>query len=206
MMQNASVTRIFDTARLRLPGATDGVMQLEFMNVVQEFCVTTSAWVDATDVRLEPNVNLYDLVPPDANGEIKRIVSVENADPQAPRWTSPAWMPVPGVMQIDFIPQADQDIIVFVALQPSELGCKQNFPGVPDWFWTDYTKTLQDGLIGNMLVQPAKPYSNPQMGQFYLKRFISGMSAARIQADNGRRLGGQHWVFPQGFAVGRRKY
>ena len=205
-MQNASVTRIFDTARLRLPGATDGVMQLEFMNVVQEFCVTTNAWVDATDVRLEPNVNLYDLVPPDANGDIKRIMYIETLDTEAPAWTAPAWMPAPGVMQIGFVPQAPQDIVVFVALQPNELGCKQNFPGVPDWFWTEYTKAITDGLIGNMLVQPAKPYSNPQMGQFYLKRFASGMSTARIQADNGRRYGGQHWTFPQGFAVKRRKY
>ena len=205
-MQNASVTRIFDTARLRLPGATDGVMQLEFMNVVQEFCITTSAWVDATDVTLEPQTNLYDLVPPDANSDIKRIMYVENADRDAPRWTAGAWMPAPGVMQIDFLPAVEQDIVVFVALQPNELGCKQNFPGVPDWFWTDYTRTLTDGLIGNMLVQPAKPYSNPQMGQFYLKRFINGMSTARIQASNGRRYDAQRWVFPQGFAVKRRKY
>jgi hypothetical protein len=205
-MENASVTRIFDTARLRLPGATDGVMQLEFTNVVQEFCVTTNAWVDATDVELQPNTNLYDLVPPDANGDIKRIMYVENLDREAPAWTAPAWMPVPGVMQIGFVPQVKQDIVVFVALQPNERGCKQSIPGVPDWFYTDYTKQLTDGLIGSMLVQPAKPYSNPQMGQFYLKRFLSGMSTVRIQADNGRRYGGQHWAFPQGFAVKRRKY
>ena len=205
-MQNATVTRIFDTARLRLPGATDGVMQLEFMNTVQDFCVATNAWQDATDVHLEPNVNLYDLVPPDANGDIKRIMYVEDADPSAPKWTANAWMPAPGVLQINFLPQAEQDLIVYVALQPNELGCKQNFPGVPDWFWTDYTQAITDGLIGNMLVQPAKPYSNPQMGQFYLKRFIAGKSAARIQLDNGRRYGGQHWAFPQGFAVKRRKY
>ena len=130
-MQNASVTRIFDTARLRLPGATDGVMQLEFMNTVQDFCVATSAWIDATDVELEPNVNLYDLVPPDANGDIKRIMYVENLDREAPRWTAPAWMPVPGVMQIGFVPQARQDIVVYVALQPNELGCKQGIPGDP---------------------------------------------------------------------------
>ena len=205
-MQNATVTRIFDTARLRLPGATDGVMQLEFMNVVQDFCVATSAWQDATDVKLEPNVTLYDLVPPDANGDIKRIVDVENKDPQAPRFTASVWMPVPGVMQISYLPQAEQDVIVWVALQPNELGCKQGLPSVPDWFWTDYTQTLQDGLIGNMLVQPAKPYSNPAMGQFYLKRFVSGKSTARIQVDNGRRMGAQHWRYPQGFAVRRRKY
>ena len=205
-MHNASLTRIFDTARLRLPGATDGVMQLEFMNVVQDFCITTSAWVDATDVTLEPQTNLYDLVPPDANSDIKRIMHVENADRDAPLWTAGAWMPVPGVMQIDFLPAVAQDIVVYVALQPNELGCKQNYPGVPDWFWTDYTKTLTDGLIGNMLVQPAKPYSNPQMGQFYLKRFNSGMSTARIQVANGRRYDGQRWTFPQGFAVKRRKY
>jgi hypothetical protein len=115
-------------------------------------------------------------------------------------------MPMPGVMQIGFVPSAEQDVVVFVALQPNEFGCKQAFPGVPDWFWTDYTRTLQDGLIGNMLVQPAKPYSNPQMGQFYLKRFMSGMSIARIQVENGRRFGAQRWTYPQGFAVGRRKY
>ena len=205
-MQNASVTRIFDTARLRLPGATDGVMQLEFMNVVQEFCTTTSAWIDATDVHLEPNVNLYDLVPPDANGDIKRIMYVEDADPQAARWTAGAWMPAPSVMQIDFVPATRQDIVVFVALQPNELGCKQGIPGAPDWFYSDYTQTLTDGLIGNMLVQPAKPYSNPQMGQFYLKRFASGKSTARIQASNGRRFDAQRWSFPQGFAVRRRNY
>ena len=205
-MQNVSLTRIFDTARLRLPGATDGVMQLEFQNVMQDFCVTTNAWVDGTDVQLRPGINLYDLVPPNASGTIKRIMYVEDADPQAPHWAASAWMPLPGVMQVDFIPTAEQNLIVYVALQPSEHGCNQNFPDVPDWFWTDYTRPLQDGLIGNMMVQPAKPYSNPQMGQFYLKRFNSGMSTVRIQADNGRRYGGQHWAFPQGFAVKRRKY
>ena len=59
---------------------------------------------------------------------------------------------------------------------------------MPDWFYTEYTQALTDGLVGNMLVQPAKPYSNPQMGQFYLKRFISGKSTARIQAENGRQI------------------
>ena len=206
MADDPHLTRILDTARLRLPGATDFVLQTELMNVIQEFCVVTDAWQDDVCLTLCPGQCEYTIFSPDGNGEIYRLMWVANADPQGPDFTAQSWLPTPETFKTTYDPSAAMKVKLRVSLQPSELGRNQNFPAVPPWFWSDYTRAMQDGLIAAMTAQPAKPYSNAQLAQFYMRSFQRDCSLARARVIHGRTHGGQAWAYPQSFAVRRRKY
>jgi hypothetical protein len=206
MGENPTITRLLDTARARLPGVTDGLLKLELMNVIEDFCQQTSVWQDCSCLCLVPNKCEYSIFSSDGNGEIYRIIDVESACSTAPRFTAQAWMPVPGVLKVGFIPSSSWDLSVITALVPSELGKTQNYPGVPDWFWQANIRGITDGLIGRMMLQPAKPHTNPQLAQVHMAAYNRRLQWARMESVNGRVLGGQHWAYPQGFAVRRRKY
>ncbi len=79
---------------------------------------------------------------------------------------------------------------VEVALIPRE-----DATSLPDIAATEHMDALMDGLLGRMFEHPAKPYSNPTLAQYHLKRFRSaiGVAAARIKTA---RAQGASWRFP----------
>jgi hypothetical protein len=206
MGDDPHVQRIIDSARVSLPGATDGTMRLELFNVVEEFCRETNAWQDVSCLTLCPQQCEYPIYSTDGNGEIYRLLGVENACPTDPKFTARSWMPIPGVLRVDFVPSAPQDLHVVTALSPSELGRNQQFPGVPDWFISQYAPTLTAGLAGKMMAQPAKPYSSPQLATSNLGKYRRGIAQTRMFLQHGNLQEGARWNFPQSFAVRRRKY
>ena len=205
-MTDPHLQRLVDSARVNLPGATEGMLQLELFNVVEEFCRETNAWLDETCLTLCKDKCEYPIWSTDSGGEIYRLMSVESARPTDPRFTATSWMPKPGVLKFDFHPTTPQDLKVTTSLSPSELGKKQSFPGIPDWMWSEYAPIFTAGLTGKLMAQPAKPYSSPQLATSYLGKYRREMAHTRMYLIHGRTYGGQNWNFPQAFAVRRRKY
>lgn len=203
-------------ARLELPGASDmGIKQMLF-SVLEEFCQDSSAWRENLTVAViagnatTPNTN-YTLIPQDG-GYIIRLIGAFDANniPQ------PAFLPdsIPtldggplaqGQLQFVNPTNQNQNFTVIVAKQVSLPTSRHDAPVFSDHLFKRYRRWITDGVVGKMMQQMNKPYSNMQAGaQKYLK-FRQGVNMARTQAARQNTMGAQGWAYPQGWRMRTQK-
>jgi hypothetical protein len=82
---------------------------------------------------------------------------------------------------------------------------KDMVPLIPEWIIPTFYEYLLDGLLGHMMNQPNKSYSNDTKGVYHLRRFRDGMAMARIAAIRANTTGAQNWTFPQSFRTRNQK-
>jgi hypothetical protein len=196
----AEWTRLMNQARVKLTGASDAALKGELFDVLQEFYDRSSAWLESLLIPVIPNVVVYDLVP--TNGQAIRIVSIVQIDPSNP--LTPAnlrggKMPNFGQVVLDEIPAIAATFQVTVALNVSLPVDSNGFPITSDWALSIYSTGILDGLLGRMMSQPNKSYSNPSMGLYHLKKFEAVINQARVATIRNNAMGTQAWVFPQTF-------
>ena len=207
MADDPHLTRILDTARLRLPGATDFVLQTELMNVIQEFCVVTDAWQDDVNrSTLCPGQCEYTIFSPDGNGEIYRLMWVANADPQGPDFTAQSWLSTPETFKTTYDPSAAMKVKLRSFAAAERAGPQPELPrraalvlerlhpgdaGRPD--------RRDDGAARQaVLERPVGVVLHAAVSSATVR------SPARASSTAGR-MAGQAWADPQSFAVCRRK-
>jgi hypothetical protein len=69
------IDRLMQTIRVAAPGATDGLIQLQVFNVLDEFFRRTSTWRYMNDITLIENTQEYDLAVP-ADAVVVRAIEV----------------------------------------------------------------------------------------------------------------------------------
>lgn len=183
--------RLLDSARVKLPGSTDAMLKNEIFDVMHEFLQISSAWTEHLSVPIVANVTTYTLVP--SEGQIIRLAGVVDANniPQ------PALMPTIGTLDLAHPVNTAQTftaVVVKTVVLPVDRDKK---PEAPDWLLPVWGPGILDGLLGRMMGQLQKGYSNPAMSLYHLKRFVNAMSAARIATLRRNSFGSQAWAFPQ---------
>lgn len=193
------LNRLMDNLRIKLPGALDGTIQLEFFNAMNEFFQNSNAWTEDIEIETVENQTDYLLVPLDP-GVINRLVYVINSNgtPVA------ATMQTPGELVLTNQPNGGLVLTVRVALTVTDPVTREGYPVFPDWFLNKYGNDIQDGVLGRMMSQMAKPYSNERLGIFHLRKFQQAISQAKVEAQHKNVYRGQQWRFPSTFT--RRKY
>jgi hypothetical protein len=76
------------------------------------------------------------------------------------------------------------------------------FPLMPDWVLAKYGEHIMDGVLGRMMIQQDKSYSNQTEGTYHLRRFRTGIQIARTAAQRMNTKGAQEWAYPRQFAPG----
>lgn len=189
------LTRFFDTLRIRLPGALDGVIYLEMCNVIEEFCTNSNSYEEDIPLTTVLDVQDYQLTSGDTGMDPFRLVFVYDAN----RIPVDAYMPTPGVVHLANAPVVAGDVYTCsVVLSPKEI-TTGNYPVMPDWWWGQYQPNILDGVLSKMMSQPAKPYSNLPLARYHGKRFTQGINQAKTQTQHGNTHRGQNWQFPGGF-------
>jgi len=207
-MPSASMNRLMDDARVRLPGALDGTIQSELFAVVRKFCEDTNVWkmpfdiereVATERVMLTPDAYTYEIIPP-TGSRVVRLLGVvdQNAFPVH------ATMMRPNFVTFRYSPNAPDTVVAWVALTVADPITRKGEPVVPDWIVESYNDTLLNGVMFRMMSQVAKPYSNLQLGVAHGQFFKQGISQARAESDRGRVQGAQMWTYPRSFATHRR--
>ncbi|HEY9816777.1 MAG TPA: hypothetical protein V6D20_13405 [Candidatus Obscuribacterales bacterium] len=202
-MPSAEMTRFMDQTRIRLPGAIDSVILMEFFSTMKEFLGSTNIWqeiipfniVAATgDPTIDPTDFTYTVSP--TSGAINRLITVLN-DAGKPVSVT---MATPGEIVI-MSPQTEaQTLYAKVALTVIDpVAVDGDYPVFPDWIIGKYKNEIMDGLLGRMMTQIAKPYSSASTGIVHLKRFRSAISTARTEATKTNLYGAQRWRFPKAF-------
>ena len=52
---------------------------------------------------------------------------------------------------------------------------REEIPNAPDWLFPKWGLKILDGLLGKMMTQPNKSYSDDTKGTYHLKRFRDGI-------------------------------
>jgi hypothetical protein len=199
MTANAATTRLMNNVRINVPGALDTVVKLEFFNALDDFFKGSNIWKEKIPVSVDPTKDTYDVVPTDS-GAINRLLWVIDPSGVAVNAT----MEEPGTLVLQYKPGMAQTYTACVAKTVTDPTTKDDYPQYPDWVLDKYGDDLVNGVVGRLMKQPKKPYTDLQLAQYYLKSFEQAIGFARIEAARMNTYAAQTWRFPQSFAVRRK--
>jgi len=196
----ADLNRLMDNLRIRLPGATDEALKLEYFSAMDQFFSATNIWTEDIDFEVTNDNKTY-YVTPSGVANIQRLMGVVNSDgvPVA------ALMKTPGEITLVNYPNQADTYTLQLALSVKDPVTRDGYPEFPDWILEKYGVDLIDGVLGRMMSQIAKPYSNERMAIYHMRRFQNTMAVAKVEAQHRNVYRGQSWRFPQNFARRRAR-
>lgn len=68
---------------------------------------------------------------------------------------------------------------------------------IEPWIWQKFYDAITEGLIGNLMSHPVKPYTNPTLALMHLKQFKKLKARYRMEVEGNFQYGAQTWVFPR---------
>lgn len=206
MSNNFAYDRLITNARNNLPGALEATLKLEVFNATHDFCAGSTVWQDVQTLRTKANKVDYEVTASDQNAYYTQILYGyrQEQDPDTLEWRKSIDIGVvmnsPTNIKLLYTPNSVENLVVVFAMAPvptDELG---DLPGIPESFWSMYHNVIMEGVLGRMMSQAAKPYSNERLGIYHLRKFRTAIATAKVEKDNGNVRGGQGWIYPQNFA------
>lgn len=110
----------------------------------------------------------------------------------------------PKFITITVPPTADaaQDPIqLLLALRLSVENMAEDSPNdwsIEPWMAETFHETWVDGVLGRLMSQPNKPYSNPQMAMYHMKRFRRFIAQAKQTGEVGYTFNPKRGRYPRG--------
>lgn len=205
MPVSADITRLMNDMRLRLPGALDNVIQQEMFAAINEFFQESNVWRQDVPFSTVAGTDTYPITPTGV-AAINRLMWVydttnwNNNNGTASAYNCPAvaaTMATPGTIVLDVAPSTVRSLVATVGLTLADPADSNNYPQFPTWIMSKYRSDFFDGVLGRMMSQPAKPYSNQQLAVYHLRRWRGAISKARVETRRKNSYGLQAWRFPQ---------
>lgn len=197
---NAELSRLMDNLRIRLPGAVDTVLKLELFNTLKEFFSDSNSWYQDITFAVTPDVLSYELVP-DGVCQVVRLFGAVNSDE---RPVNATWE-LPDTINLSGSPSKADTYTARLILSVLDPTTRDDYPVFPDWTLQAYGNEILDGVLGRMMSQAAKPYSNERLAIYHMRRFRAGVASARVDAQRKYTYRAQAWRFPQSFARRRAR-
>lgn len=207
------VAYVLNECRIKLPGASDSGIQQELWGTIKEFLQDTNAWIEHQKLLVTAGVQSY-VVTPREGGQIIRLVGVidGNRSPVSAAMQNLGTLDVFQTINISsvVIPPTDTTLAAnhpwtfCVVKNIAFPQTKDLLPIAPEFVLKVYSQAIIDGVLGRMMMQQAKTYTNTQLGTYHLKRFRDEIGTARNDTWNQNLLGGQRWRFPA-FAGGSQR-
>lgn len=195
-LQRPSVDQFLNQCRMKLPGSSNAGLRAELFDVLKEFFEDSNAWTEDIQFQATAGVRDYTLAPLE-DGQIIRLMGTwdEKGIP------IPSFMRDFGTVRLACAPQNTPTskwfsrVVKNVALPTTS----DDIPICPDWALNVYSIHVQDGLLGKMMTQENKSYSNATQGVYHLRRFRTGIQIARTAAIRANGVGNQEWAYPRGW-------
>lgn len=192
---SSDIIRLITNAQIQLPGAVSTALQQELFSIADQFFKGSNVWLEDIDFKVpgnDPAGTVYQIAAT-GNVLIDKLMYVRDSDGDAP---VTAFMSTPGEITLRTQPNSDSVYIATVGLTVSDPVQRDGYVTMPEWVLNKYREVFLDGLVGRMMAHPAKPYSNTQLSVYHLRKFTSGISAARIEAQRNNVFRAQAWRFP----------
>lgn len=192
--------QMMNQARFELTGASEAGLRSTLFEVIKEFMVDSQCWRECISVPVvsSPPTQTYSITPKE--GIVNTLLGVWDAKfiPVA------AFMQETGPNSVLFLvhPPANtvaSPFVVDVAKAPSLPTDRDEIPLAPIWLLPNYSMHILDGLLGRMMDQPNKSYSNEGKAKEHLQRFRQGIAIAQVAAQRKMTGGAQAWSYPRGF-------
>lgn len=200
--------------RLELPGSVDPVLELAFQQVLRAFFRDSRAWQEELRFRAFSGRKRYDLnnylrhakvqwvldVLYDER-EVKSCVRVGDCISTEPADPNKYAVETNSTLVLDPVPEFARgdthNLCVHVAVVPpagtiSASGCGA-IPGDLLQTWFD---AILWGVLGRMMTQHAKPYTNLQLGNFHLRQYTAKVQEAKHVTNKGSTVADEPWRFP----------
>lgn len=186
--------RLMKNARVHLPGALDTVLLLELYNTVDQFLQESNIWQEDIEFAVSSanDASAVYYIEPQSTSAIVRLSGVTNSDDRP----IAAMMDTPGEIVLAHAPSEDSTYTATVVLTIDDPVDPDGFPEFPQWIMNKYATSLLDGLVGRMMSQPAKPYTNPALGLNHLRKFRNAISFAGTESVRRNVANSQAWRFP----------
>jgi len=192
--RKADLDQLMNAVRVRLPGVSDAGIKVELYSTVKEFFFETSSWVEAITMNSVEQIDTYNVTP--TGGQIIRLAGVTD-DHGLPLAALLTGIAVQGAVitfrnAFNTVTPFTVYVIKSIAL-PND---NEDFPFMPDWLLPLWGEGIQNGVLGRMMTQPAKSYTNITQGKYHLNKFLDAMTVANIAMQRSHTLGTQAWQFP----------
>lgn len=207
-------TDFYDILVPELNGANIDLVRQTLDRVVRDYFRRTQAWTD----RLVPaaaftaglhsidlNQTLADL---SKTYKIAQVHAVFDADTRLPtlssprltrredltslrRWHCPQW----SVVEFSGLAwDVDKNLEYIVSYYPSEASTTYE-----QWVWDEHSDAICAGVLGRMMSQSKKTYTNPAEGRIKTREYNSMVNKRRAEADRGNTPDGVAWHYPRNF-------
>lgn len=208
-MASVEIARLITNLQLRLPGALANAMQTEMFVVMDKFFKSSNIWRE--DITFEvagqdPPNTTYTITPAGSSliNKLLWIYDVTDTTVVSPPQVM-GGMRIPGEIVLSLQPAENRVYQATVVLTVTDPTQRDGYVEFPDWILSKYRDVIEDGVLGRMMSQPNKPYTNLPLAQFHTRQFTSGVSTARVDAKTQNVYGAQTWRYPQTFAVYRQR-
>jgi len=205
----ADIDRLMNNARTRLPGAIDTGMQLELFNVMDDFFKGSNVWNEDIELSvpgLDPAGTIYELVPtgPALIDKLAWVFTKPTSATISRGSGIAASMQTPGELVLDTQPSSNVTYIVTVILTVQDPTLRNGYVTFPAWVLAKYREAILDGLLGRMMSQPNKPYTNNQLAVLHMRKFKQATTSAHGEWRRNNTYRMQAWAFPR-FAGGTQR-
>lgn len=189
----ALTDRLMDDLRGSLPGATDAAIVRELWNTINEACRTGWVWRETYGVTLIEGQSQYDIVPADT--DVVQVLSVSH-----PTLDVSGAVAEFGKLYLTTPPAAADvgvPLALVLVLAPALSAGPDPEALIPQDMWSTFHQMWLHGVMGRMMAQPAKPYTNPGLALFHRRSFVRDMTQAKLQIRTGSVPAAQLWQFPR---------
>jgi len=183
-----------DQLRIRLPGALDATIRLELFATMDELFQNSNIWHEDIEISAVPGTTEYPIVSSE-DGLVHRLIGVYNSSQLPVRAT----MGVPGIVNLFEDPAVADTLTARVSITITDPTDPEDYPYLPEWVMPRFALDIVDGVLGRMMSQLAKPYSNPQMAVVHQRRWQQTIKRAKTEITHGNLYSGQNWGFPAQF-------
>lgn len=194
MLLEQDVEQLINQCHVELTGASRGGILAKMYEVMTEFFNDSSIWRETITFNAIPNKRDYVLEP--TEGQIIRLKGVCDVNGSF----YPALMPDPAARCILLrnAPNQAQQLFASVVKNVS-LPTARGLPIAPDWVLQKWHLAIKHGIIGQLMNEQNKSYSEKKGALYNLSKFRQYVNEARAQALRANTEGASAWRFPQQF-------
>lgn len=205
-INKADFDQLMNQARIKLIGASENGLKAELYDVLSEFFNDSSCWTQDVTIPYVSGTQNYSFSV--AEGQIIRLSGVSDWGSTTPISPPPpnisvtpvaALMPNIGSLILKNAPNTNGFYQATVVTNVGLPTTREMIPIAPDWVLPIWHVGILDGVMGKMMCEPNKSYSNPTQGAYHLKRFRDAIARARVSKLRANTNGAQAWRFPQSF-------
>lgn len=188
--------RLVNQAIVELPGASDAGIRQALFEVFHEFFNETLCWRESVSVSIVAGTVTYNLTLAEG-GEFIMLISLVNSNnsPQA------AVSDLVGTITLRNTPISAGTFTAVVAKTIGIPVDREGKPMIPEWTISRFEPIIIAGLLGRLMMQPKKPYSDTSKATYHLKRFRNQMGNVKSAVLHGNLQGANTWRYPQAFAT-----